>query len=118
MSLTVNSLDVIEFILGTKNFAISYDDVPIAERLGLKGGHLSTMFLYSLQRPYKKTGFEQPTALIFLCCSTLRAPDDFKNFKYLLIRFSWFTVKFSKPFLVSTFSNLALLVRSDSVCLI
>ena len=71
----MNSLDVIEFILETKNFAILYDDVPIAERMGLKGGHL--LFLCTLQRPYKTLGLE-PTALIVLCCSTLRAPDDFK----------------------------------------
>ena len=66
----VNSLDVIEFILGTKKFAILYDGVSIAERMGQKGGHLSTMFLFTLQRPYKTPGLE-PTALIFLCWSTL-----------------------------------------------
>ena len=86
VSLTMNSLDVIESILGTKNFAILYDGVPIAEKMGLKGGHLSTMFLCTLQRPYRIPGLE-PTAFIFLCCSTLRAPDDFKDFKYSLIRF-------------------------------
>ena len=85
MPSTVNSLDVIEFILGTKTFAILYDGVSIAGRIGLKGGHLCT------------------TSLIFLCCSTLRAPDDLKDSKYSLIRFSWFTVKFIKPFLVSNF---------------
>ena len=82
--------------------------------MGLKGEHLSTIFLCTLQRPYKTPGLE-PTALIFLCCSTLRAPDDFRDFKYSLIRFSWFTVKFSKPYLVSTFSNLGLLLRNDSI---
>ena len=41
----MNSVDVIEFILGTRNFAILYDSIPIAERMGLKRGHLSTMFL-------------------------------------------------------------------------
>ena len=82
--------------------------------MSLKGGHLSTMFLCTLQRPYKTQGL-QPTVLSFLCCSTLRAPDDFKDFEYSLIRFSWFTIKFSKPFLVSTFSNLALSLRSDSI---
>ena len=81
VSLTVNSLDVLEFILGTKNFAILYDGVPIAERMSLKGGHPSTMFLYTLQRPYKIPGLE-PRALIFLCFSTPRAPDGFKDFKY------------------------------------
>ena len=45
----------------------------------------------------------EPTALIFLCCSTLKDPDDFRDFKYWLISFLWFTVKFSKPFLVSIF---------------
>ena len=87
-------------------FAILYDGVTIAERVGLKGGHLSTMFLCTLQRPYKTPGLE-PAVLIFLCSSTLRDPDDFKDFKYSLIHFSWFTVKFNKSFLVSTFSNLA-----------
>ena len=85
--------------------------------MGLKGGQLSTMFLCILQSPYKVPGLE-PTALVFLCCITLKAPDDFKDFKYLLICFSWFTGNFSKPFLVSTFSNLPLLLRSDSVHLI
>ena len=47
----MNSLDVMKFILGTKNFAILYDGIPIAERTSLKGGHLSTMFLCTLQRP-------------------------------------------------------------------
>ena len=78
VSLTVNSLDVIEFILGTKNFTILYDSVPVAERMDPKGGHLS-MFLCTLQRPYETPGLE-PTALIFLCCSTLGATDDFKDF--------------------------------------
>ena len=64
MFLTVNSLECIEFILGTKSFTILYDGVPIAERMRLKGGHLSTLFLYTLQRPYKTPGLE-PTALIF-----------------------------------------------------
>ena len=71
MSLTVNSLDVIEFILGTKYFAILYDGIAVAEKMYLKGGHLSTMFSCPLQRPYKTLGLEC-TALIFLCCSTLR----------------------------------------------
>ena len=92
----MNSLDVIELILGIKIFAISYDGVPVAERMGLKEG-IYLLFLCALQRPYKTPGLE-PTPLIFLCCSTLRAPDDFKDFKYSLIRFSWFTVKFSKLF--------------------
>ena len=59
------------------------------------------MFLFTLQRPYNLPGF---APIILLCCS-LRAPDDFKYFKYTLFHFSWFAVKFSKPFLVSTFSN-------------
>ena len=87
--LTVNSLDVIEFILGTKNLAILYDGIPVAEVMGLKVGHLSTMFLCTLRRPYKIPGLEL-AALIFLCCSTLKASDDFKDFKYSLIRLSWF----------------------------
>ena len=44
--------------------------------MSLKGGHLSTMFLCTLQIPYKTPGFE-PTALISLCCSALRDLDDF-----------------------------------------
>ena len=54
------------------------------------------MFTCTLQRRCKTPGLD-PTALIFLCWSTLKAPDDFKDFKYSLIRFSWFIVKFSKP---------------------
>ena len=65
------------------------------------------MFLCALQRRYKTPGLE-PTTLTFLCCS---APDDYKDFKYSLIRFSWFTVKFSKPFLVSTFSKFSLITK-------
>ena len=80
-SLTVNSLDVIELIFGTKNFAILYDGVPIAESIGLKGGHLSTIFLCTLQRPYNIPGLD-PTALIFLNCSSLKDPKNFKDFKY------------------------------------
>ena len=53
--------------------------------MDLKGGHLFTMFLC-------KPGFE-PTTLLFLCCSTLKAPDDFKDFKYSMIRLSRFTKK-------------------------
>ena len=79
MSLTVNSLDVVKSILGTKNFAILCDGVPIAERMGPKREHLSTMFLYTLQRPYKIPGFEL-AGLIFFYCSTLRAFDNFKRF--------------------------------------
>ena len=79
------SIDVIEFILGTKNFAILYDGVSIAEKIGLKGGHLSTIFLCTLQRPYKTPSLE-PAALIILCCSTLRAPDDFKDFKEYVLQ--------------------------------
>ena len=71
----------------------------------------------TLQKPYERTGLE-PTALIFLCSSTLKVPDDFKYFKYLSICFSRFKVKLSKPFLVSTISSLALPLRNDSICLI
>ena len=69
--------------------------------MSLKGGHLSTLFFIYLTKT-KIPGLE-PTALIFLCCSTLKAPDDFRDFKYWLISFLWFIVKFSKPFLVSIF---------------
>ena len=78
MSLTVNSLDVIEFILGTKNVAILYDDVSVAESMSLKRGYLSTVFLCLLQRPYEIQALE-PTALIFLHCSTLKTPDDHEH---------------------------------------
>ena len=47
--------------------------------MSLKGGHLSTTFLYSLQRPHEILGLE-PTALILSCCSKLKTPDDFKDF--------------------------------------
>ena len=73
MSLTVNSLDVIEFILG-KIIPIFSDGVPVAERIGPKGWHLFTMFLFTLQKPYKKPGAEH-TALISSCCLTLKARD-------------------------------------------
>ena len=104
VSLTVNSLDIIEFILGTTLFAILHDGVPIAIRMGLNEGRLSNMLLHT------KTiipGLES-TTLNFLWCSTLKVPDDLKDFKYSLIGSSWFTVKFSKLFLVSPFYNLAL----------
>ena len=52
---------------------------------------------YNLQIPYEVPGLES-TALIFSCCLTFKAPDDFRDFKHLVIHFSWFTVKFSKPF--------------------
>ena len=122
LGLTVNLLDVIEVTLGTENFTILFDGIPIAKRMCLKGGHKSTMFLCTLQKPYKIPGLE-PTALIFLRFATLETPDDFKEFRYSSIRFSWLTVKFSKPFLLSNFSNLvfsnlALSLRGDSICLI
>ena len=53
VSLTVNSIDVIEFILGTKNFAILYDGVPIAEKIGLKGGHY-LLYFYVLYKDHIK----------------------------------------------------------------
>ena len=78
MSLTDNALDVIKFILGNKN-VFSYHGVPIAEGMGLKGGHLSTIFLCTSQRPYKTLG-HFPTALIFSWWSILQVPDYFKDF--------------------------------------
>ena len=42
----VNSLDVIEFVLGTKYFITLYHGIAIPERMGLKGGYLSTDFMY------------------------------------------------------------------------
>ena len=90
----MNSLDVTEFITENENFAILFDGVPIADIIGLKGRHLSTMFLCTLHRSFKTPGLEirtlkrtyktqgfHPTALIFLCHSTLKALDDFKDFK-------------------------------------
>ena len=59
----------------------------MAERMGIKGGHLAIIFLCTLQRPNKTPGLE-PITLIFLYCSTLRTPDNFKDFAYSLIRFS------------------------------
>ena len=40
----MNSLDVIEIIIGTKSLAIVYDGLSKAEITVLRGGHLSTMF--------------------------------------------------------------------------
>ena len=75
-------------MLGTKSFN---DGVLVAERQGLKGRHLPTMFLCTLQGPYKIS--------VLLFCSIRKTPDDFKDFRYFLIRScSWFTVKFSTPF--------------------
>ena len=54
---------------------IFYVDIPIAGRMGLKGGHLSSVFLFTLQKPYKAPGVKT-TALIFLCCLKLKAPDE------------------------------------------
>ena len=71
MSLTANSTDVIEFILGTKNFAILYDGVPIAERMDLNRGHVSTRFLCTLKRPYKTPSLED-AALIFYIAQHLQ----------------------------------------------
>ena len=41
----MNSLDVTELILETKHFT---RNAPIAEGMGLKGGHLYNIFLYTL----------------------------------------------------------------------
>ena len=48
--------------------------------MGLKGGHLSTILLCTLQKLYKVSGLE-PTGSIFLRCSTLKATDNFQDFK-------------------------------------
>ena len=81
-----NTFNVIWFTLGTKNFEVLYYGAPIFQKMDLKGGHLSTVFLCTLPRPYKIQGLV-PTALIFLCYSTVRAIDDFKDLKYSLIHF-------------------------------
>ena len=47
-----------------------------------------------------KTRDLETTASIFVCCSTLTVPDDFRDFKYSLIRFSWFRIKYCAPFLI------------------
>ena len=73
--------------MGTKNFAILCDGVPIAERMGPKREHLSTMFLYTLQRPYKIPGFEL-AGLIFFIAQHLELLIILNGFRYSLIRFS------------------------------
>ena len=71
--LTLNSLHVTKFILGTKSFWNFNDGVPIIERQGLKGRHLPTMFLCTLQGPQKIP--------VLILCSIRQAPDDFKDFR-------------------------------------
>ena len=48
--------------------------------MGLKGGHLSTILLCTLQKLYKVSGLEL-TGSTFLRCSTLIATDNFQDFK-------------------------------------
>ena len=55
-SFTVNSLNVIEENLGTKNFASLYLGVPTAESIGLNRGQTLVMSLCTLQSPYKIPG--------------------------------------------------------------
>ena len=43
--------------------------------MSLKGGHLFSVFLFTLQKPYKAQGVKT-TALIFLCCLKLKTPDE------------------------------------------
>ena len=50
--------------------------------MGLKGGHLSTILLCTLQKLYKVSGLE-PTGSIFLRCSTLKATDNFQGLKFV-----------------------------------
>ena len=85
--LIVNSLFVKQLGTGTKNFTILYVDVPLAENICLKFGQTSTSVLWILHRPYKMLGLGR-TALIFFYWSALRIPEDFKLFKYWLMRFS------------------------------
>ena len=53
------------FVLFSHSFSLvssvslSYDSIPIAEKMGLRGGHLSTMFLCTLKTPYKTPGLEK-----------------------------------------------------------
>ena len=46
-----------------------------------------------------------------MCCSTLKVPGDFKDFKYLSILFSSLTVKFSKTFCSISFFEFRLLTK-------
>ena len=69
----MNSLDVIELIFGSKNFATLYNGAPIAERIDQKEGQPSTIFLCTLQRPCNIPSLV-PTALTSLNCSSLKDP--------------------------------------------
>ena len=69
-SLTVNSLSVKGFKIGIKNFARSYPEVLIAERIGLNLGILSTTGLWTFGLPYRILGLE-PTGQILSNSSLL-----------------------------------------------
>ena len=62
---TVNSLDVVEESLETKNFASLQLGVPIAGSISLNGGQASEMAFCTLQSLYKIPGLLQ-IILIFL----------------------------------------------------
>ena len=79
-SFTVNSLNVIEESLGTKNFESLQLGVPIDESIGLNGEKTSMIPLCTSQRSYKIPGLH-PIALIFLDWSVVRLPDFLKLFK-------------------------------------
>ena len=68
VSLTVDSLIVRQLSIGTRNLAVLYVGVPIAENIGLKIGQTSAIALGTLQKPYKPLGLDS-TALITLHCS-------------------------------------------------
>lgn len=61
----VNSLIVKQLSMRTKNLAILYVGISIADNIGLEGGKASTIILWTLHRPYKMPGLDL-TTLIFL----------------------------------------------------
>ena len=64
-SFTENSVVLIEVSLGTKYFPHLFVGVPIAERIGQKGGHTSITALSTLHKPYKLPGL-LPSDFIYL----------------------------------------------------
>ena len=83
-SFPVNSLDVVEESLGTKNFASLKRRVPIAESIGLNGGQKWVMALCTLQ-----THFTNPLHFVW----TIHL-----NIKSLNKSFELFLELYSAPF--------------------
>ena len=50
---------------GIKHFTKLLEEVLIADKIGLNGGHLSRIFLWVLQRPYKTPKLETLGLKIF-----------------------------------------------------